>query len=265
MATLSYHTALFQVKRTQVQMLFDRSYNIAEDERKYLTVREDDYSLSMFRKQGPEIELNYQLEDFLEEYSSMSIDELKEFLSRVYTKTITVKKTTVEQKCFVWYAPDSTGDNLLRAIATLYLDTIKDLSLREGKIDEYISIANKEWHSNSVELLRETFSLNYWHFLMSELMANPTFHKFVPTHRLMSEEEKKAYLVENKMREKDLPRERYVEPLLKNSETTANERKSDPIVKYYGFRPGQLIEISRSNIFTPILVPDTLFYRLVSY
>ena len=63
-------------------------------------------------------------------------------------------------------------------------------------------------------------------------------HWYVPLHTKLSDNEKKNFLLHRKITEDQLP-------VLKNS---------DPIVQYYGWRPGSLIKITR---------PCYFFYRVV--
>ena len=85
------------------------------------------------------------------------------------------------------------------------------------------------------------------HFLDDELFYNVTHHYMVPHHRAMSAEEAKAFLTTNSLQPSKFPILRW----------------EDPVAKWYGFIPGQIIEISRLNLATETLVDDYKSYRVV--
>ena len=77
----------------------------------------------------------------------------------------------------------------------------------------------------------ETFSLD-------QLQYNVTEHELVPPHRVLGQEEQKHVLKKLQSKAEQLPK------IL----------ASDPLVKWYGARVGQVIEIKRSS-------PDGFFYK----
>jgi len=84
------------------------------------------------------------------------------------------------------------------------------------------------------------------HFMYKELKYNPTQHVFAVPHRRLGKKETLQLLRRLGVPPQQLP----------------TIWDTDPIVKYYGFRPNSIIECSRSSVIT--FTPTTsLFYRRV--
>ncbi len=131
------------------------------------------------------------------------------------------------------------------------------------KLTAIITISNKNWKKAALDPFR-IFGDNFQHFLDSELSYNPTFHVFQPIFSQKNAQQKKEYLEQNRFRVEQLPKFRYVSSITQIEQgKELADRKIDAIVKYYDYRPGDLIEITRTNIFVPQLVTRTTFHRYV--
>ncbi len=85
------------------------------------------------------------------------------------------------------------------------------------------------------------------HFQDDELMYDPIQHTYVPEHTILSEEETKKFLENNKIKGFQL-----------NQIPT-----SDPIIKRSGGRVGQVVQIEADNFIPGTLLDKTLSYSII--
>jgi len=79
------------------------------------------------------------------------------------------------------------------------------------------------------EMKQQGYKIEY--FKEAELLVDITEHVLVPTHIVMTEEEKKTLLLRYKLRPEQLPR----------------IQESDPVARYFGLNRGQVVKIVRPS------------------
>lgn len=200
--------------------------------------------LKMVRRRGYNIEkqeeniLSVDLQSFLDAYIPFAKKQkksLRKILSRPYTNDD-------GEKLVVFYAdvPKTTKqlgvDDFGEAIRTADKYKAKNLILITPV--DLSSAVNKK--------IQEFESYNIYVFLENEMTYDPTEHYFTPEHRALKIEEQREFLKRNNLSLEQLP------IIL----------TSDMMVRYYGFLPGQIIEINRTNLYDTI-VQNSLSYRAV--
>jgi DNA-directed RNA polymerase I, II, and III subunit RPABC1 len=209
---------------------------------KLFTIKKN--QLKMVKRRGYIVEpqeediLSVELEDFLSVYipfAKQSKQSLRQILSRPYVNA-------KEEKLVVYYADEPTSTKKLgiealgNAIVMCEKYNTKNLILITGV--DLSSAASKE--------IEKMVSYNIYVFLENEMTYDPTEHYFTPAHRALSVEEQRNFLKVN-----NLSLDQF--PIILTS---------DMISRYYGFRPGQVIEIRRNNLYDTI-ISTSLSYRAV--
>lgn len=138
--------------------------------------------------------------------------------------------------------------NFLETPKDVGVDLIKELINKayEDKVNHLIIITKHKLGADAKKwIFKLRISLRIEVFLFGEIAKNPTKHFLVPKHEKASLEEQEE--VKQKLSGYNIP-EMSVE---------------DPIAKWLGFLPGDLIRIYRVNLGTPMLVNRILSYRVV--
>lgn len=120
-------------------------------------------------------------------------------------------------------------------------DAIAEMDARKTR--NGIIITAKSLSPSSKKHLERLINYNIQVFLESEMGYDPTEHYLTPEHRALSVEEQRKFLVDNNLSIDKIP-------IILDT---------DMIARYYGFKPGQVIEIKRTNMY------DTMIQKSVSY
>ncbi|OWM86902.1 DNA-directed RNA polymerases II and IV subunit 5A-like [Punica granatum] len=185
-------TRLFRARRTVLQMLQDRGYAVEKSE------------LEMTRR------------DFIDKFGSN--------LKREDLLVLKDKADNPSDRIYVFFPEgEKSGVSVVKSYITrMKADKVWSaiLVLQKG-----LTPAGKEAVSEYGRLFRMDV------FEEAELLVNITEHAFVPQHKVLSDEEKKALLAKYTVKETQLPRILV----------------TDPVARYYGLRRGQVVQITRES------------------
>lgn len=151
--------------------------------------------------------------------------------------------TNSTSKIYVYYASRTSGKKLISK------DMIKEFISNYYILDvnTAIIISNSKLSSSAQALLIQT-NLDYQFFMEDEFYINPTQHLYTPLHVKASESERKQILKE----------------LNVEVDKMSNISVHDAIVKYYGWKVGDLIKIYRDDSYVEVLDKKSLKYKIVT-
>lgn len=221
------YNKLFKIKRTQVEMVRDRGYDVT-----------DEIGL-----------LTSNLSTFIDFYQSQIAANnrltFKQALGKTYTRNNV--NTGEEEKVTVFYIQNSKNKQGEKAkIGTADMKQFVELIHHEN-IKHLIIISETEMTTDVRKNVDELDSVRIELFIYDHMTYNVTKHMLVPKHRMMTKKEAKDFLQNNKL----------------TIGTLRQIRNNDPIVNYYGAPPGTIFEITRTNLFVEGLVEHPLDYLVV--
>lgn len=203
--------------------------------------------LKMVQRRGYNIEKeigileDYTLENFLEVFLPLS--EKTNILSRSILSYYSPYYENEKGDRLIVYFSDSKKDKKELGVEAVN-DAIEEMMNNKAK--NAILITPKPISSSARKRIDELPSYNISVFLDNEMTYDPTEHYLTPEHKALTVEEQRDFLERNDISIDQLP-----------VITTA-----DKIVRYYGFRQGQILEIKRINYYDT-MVQETIGYRAV--
>eukprot|EP00658_Telonema_sp_P-2_P001791 TRINITY_DN10672_c0_g1_i1.p1 TRINITY_DN10672_c0_g1~~TRINITY_DN10672_c0_g1_i1.p1 ORF type:complete len:203 (+),score=62.79 TRINITY_DN10672_c0_g1_i1:226-834(+) len=185
---------LFRVRKTIIKMLLDREYMISLDHQ------------------------NLSLVQFKEQYGPTPSREKLTMMHR--------RKDDQSSKIFVFFQEeDNVGIKPIRKCLERMTeeDVKRAIIVVKGKLTPFAKQALQNTNANQ--------GMRVEQFLERELLVNITEHVLVPKHTLLTKDEKKALLRKYKLRETQLPRIQF----------------KDPVSRYYGLSRGDVVRVDRAS------------------
>lgn len=215
---------LFDIKKTQLEMVRDRGYEISPEEEQILTMNINDFP-------------NY--------INGLAADNpraaTRSLLSRSYQATLPDGST---RSMLVYYG--GKADPRQKQVSAEVVREFIGL-VQRYRINEAILIVDAALSSTGDKEL-SALTLTKWQvFFDSELTYNPTRHVDTPRHELLSPEDAQAKLRELRV---DLSKLLIL-------------KVDDPVVRYYGWTAGNLVRIHRDDQTVSILAPKSINYRVI--
>ncbi|KEF52335.1 DNA-directed RNA polymerase I, II, and III subunit RPABC1 [Exophiala aquamarina CBS 119918] len=208
-------TRLWRTWRTVLEMLVDRGYAISDSE---MTISRDDFQRKFGDPQTGHAERRLMK---LQAYPT------EEMIKRDTPRPTKVKPNPQTTAGTIWveFSPETTiGIKHLRAFAQ-HLDANKMTTGIFITIGPVTAAALRAF-----EPLAER-EITAEHFQEQDLLINITRHELVPKHVLLSAEEKKVLLDRYRLKETQLPRIQF----------------GDPVARYLGLKRGNVVKIIRKS------------------
>lgn len=216
---------LFDIKKTQIDLVLDRGYTIPQDE---------------------VILKGMKLHEFAAEINRIAAEQktsARSALSRIYESVDATG--AVNRRMLVYFAGKT--DPLKTQVS---VDAVRHfiLSMQTHAVSEAIFIVDHDLSPPANKELKDVTTARWQVFNDSDLTYNPVRHVDVPKHELLKPSEARAKLAEMKVDLSKLP-------IIKIS---------DPIVRYYGWPVGGIVRIYRHDRSVSILAPQTINYRVIT-
>ncbi|KAL6760470.1 RNA polymerase [Haematococcus lacustris] len=189
---MDHLTKMYRIRRTCLQVLKDRSYLVSQHE------------------------LELTKEAFRDRYGEMPRKEdLTILVPRIDDPT---------EQIFVFFPEE----------VKVGVKTIKNLAerMKVESVTRAIMVISANLTPFAKQCLTDLQpKFNIEQFTENELLVNITEHVLVPEHRILTKEEKQVLLDRYKVKETQLPRIQY----------------SDPVARYFGLQRGQVVRIVRPS------------------
>jgi len=194
------------------------------------------------------------------------VENITNILARVYTvdqfaidlfnKTY-IHKTDKNKKIYVGYLWTS-GDTVSVKLTRDYSNDV----LKSG-VGDAIMITPVSLTSQSISELTKLESARITNFVLNELIVNVTKHVYQPQYRKLSEQEKTDLLTSAGVGIDGLPILKYADLTYYRNKSKEKDVYWDPIVKYFGFKKRDVIEIKETQFYLNLIVRNVIRYAVV--
>lgn len=185
---------MFRIRRTVCQMLNDRGYAVKKED------------------------LTQTLEGFKEQFGDHP--------SREQLTMQVSQREAMENKLYVFF-PESQKVGVKEI--KVYAERMKEERTHKSIIVVQTNLT--PFAKQCILEMCQSSKFTMEHFMETELLVNITHHMFVPTHEILSADEKTQLLVRYKVRDNQLPR----------------IQQNDPVARYFGMQRGQVVRIVRPS------------------
>ena len=215
---------LFDIKKTQLQMVQDRGYNITPDEELILTT-------------------NYQgFQQYLRTLTNTNPGRMtRSLLSRSYIKIL---PNGTEQRMLVFFGgkTDTQKKQVSTEVVREFIGTIQKYQFHEAILIVDAAL------SSMAEKILEGLKLTKWQvFFDPNLTFNVARHVDVHQHELLSLEETSEVLKQLRVDLSKLP----------------IIYSKDPVIRYYGWESGRVVRVHRNDQAVSVLSPNSINYRVI--
>jgi DNA-directed RNA polymerase subunit H (RpoH/RPB5) len=201
------------IKKTQIEMMLDRGYEVNDSEMSILKMNEDDFNIYIDELIG-EYE-GYDDDNWFKVLSNSIFNKNRIVIGNSYTHS---KK---DKKCIALFLTVSEP-----AKVQIGVEVVKSVILLANGYKEMILILDSPLSSKASDSLKNNLVYSkFWIFNDREIFFNPTKHMLVPKHYKLDKENKKEFL--------------------KNFKHPQKISEDDIIVKYYGWSKGNIVCIER--------------------
>lgn len=215
---------LFDIKKTQLQMVADRGYLISPEESPILTMTLEEFML------------------YVNGLTGQLKRSVRSTLSRSYEARDNEGKVT---RTMLVYYGGKTNPQQKQVSADIVREFIQ--LVQRYAVTEAVLIVDAPLSSTGNEELSALTLVRWQVFFDSELTYNATRHVDTPPHELLSPEETVRKLRELKV---DISKVLIM-------------KLSDPVARYYGWPSGSLIRVHRDDRAISILAPKSINYRVI--
>lgn len=235
--------SLFKVKKTLTEMMIDRGYEVGDVEKSVLEMKDEDqfdkYTKNLLSGKIKSRWLK-RLEGFGGDSKIKFPVNKRTILGNEYTKMRNGEKV----KCLVVFVEENAKMISVNTIKMTEIELHDVLNRGKDYFNELIIITNLDLSDGSNTQIKELKYTNSWIFHDKELTFNKTKHVLVPKHERLSDEKASEF------------KRNYKGP-------QAHILITDPIVKYYGWRLGDVIMITRDLSFMASLSTEMVAKRVV--
>ncbi|WZN64518.1 Rpb5 subunit of DNA-directed RNA polymerase II [Chloropicon roscoffensis] len=194
---LDYPRSLHKIRKTCFQMLNDRGYIVSKED------------------------LNQGLEEFKDKFMDQDDKEVDKEKLTIFAQG----QDDSDNQIFVFFPKE----------AKVGVKKIKDYAekMKEADVKSAIIVVRTALTAFAKSALQEVFAPKFLieQFQEQELLVNITEHNLVPSHEVLSQEEKETLLRRYRVKETQLPRIQH----------------ADPIARYYGLQRGEVVRITRPS------------------